>query len=401
MGAGGTGSNLKAHFLFSARSAKNQYLLRGLIKCGLCGRTYIGTAANRPNGKREFYYRCNGAHSPSIYGETGRCQSKSVRGDYLEQQVWSDVETFLRDPKPVLEQLHAWLQSDLKDSEQIRNQVARSEGLLAQKATERSRVIGLYRRGRLDDADVDAQMEEIGKEEAALEAQLAELRSKIAGADSIGTTISSAQTFLARLRQRLDEPISWEQKRLLLEVLVAGVQVDTVENCGVKQANVTVTYRFSQPDQPMPLVLPQSYTGSVVRIPTEPKTVGDHIRRRRLQLHLLQRDVAGRIGVDKTSVFNWEANTVTPEIRYMPAIIQFLGYIPLPQGKGWAGLLLRHRTTLGLSQKEAARKLGVDAGTLARWERGEREPTGALATRAEQLMAAAATTSAPAAARTA
>jgi transcriptional regulator with XRE-family HTH domain len=33
---------------------------------------------------------------------------------------------------------------------------------------------------------------------------------------------------------------------------------------------------------------------------------------------------------------------------------------------------------MGLSQKEAAHILGVDPGTLARWERGEREPTGAF-----------------------
>ena len=58
---------LKANFLFCARSAKTEYLLRGLIKCGLCGLTYVGTASNRASGKREFYYRCNGAHTPSVY----------------------------------------------------------------------------------------------------------------------------------------------------------------------------------------------------------------------------------------------------------------------------------------------------------------------------------------------
>jgi site-specific DNA recombinase len=47
--------NLRNHLLFGKRNAKNQYLLRGLIKCGLCGKTYIGVAANRPSGKREFY----------------------------------------------------------------------------------------------------------------------------------------------------------------------------------------------------------------------------------------------------------------------------------------------------------------------------------------------------------
>jgi site-specific DNA recombinase len=50
--------NLQAHFLFNVRSAKSQYLLRGMIRCGKCGRNYIGMASNRPkNGKREFYYR--------------------------------------------------------------------------------------------------------------------------------------------------------------------------------------------------------------------------------------------------------------------------------------------------------------------------------------------------------
>jgi len=163
---------LRQNFLFGVRSARHQYLLRGLIKCGLCGLTYTGLAANRPNGRQEFYYKCNGAHSPCIYAAQGRCMSKAVRGDHLEEQVWSDVEMFLRNPEPVLEQLHARLESDAKGSDQIRKQVTRLEGLLAQKAAERSRVVGLYRRGRLTDADLDAQMEEIGKEETALEARL-------------------------------------------------------------------------------------------------------------------------------------------------------------------------------------------------------------------------------------
>ena len=378
---------LQDNFLFCARSAKNQYLLRGLIKCGLCGLTYIGVAANRPNGKREFYYRCNGAHSPAVYRPNGPCHSKAVRGDDLEQQVWSDVEAFLRNPAPVLKQLQTRLESDAKGSDQTRKQVARLEGLLAQKATERSRVVGLFRRGRVTEVELDAQMDEIAREETALEAHIAELGGRITGADSIGANIGSAQALLAKLRKRLDEPISWELKRRLIEVLIAGVRVDTVETCGVKQAEITVTYRFSQPDQPMPLVLPQSYsTGRVIRIPTEPHSIGDHIRKRRLGLKMLQREVAEQIGVCEPSVFNWEANTSQPDFRYMPAIIDFLGYDPLPPANTLAGQLVRQRTSLGLSQKESAERLGVDPTTLARWERGEREPKGEFAKRAERFL---------------
>ena len=312
---------------------------------------------------------------PRSIRNSGRCQAKAVRGDHLEEQVWSDVETFLRNPEPVLQQLQARLQSDVQGSEEIRNQVTRLEALLAEKANERSRVVGLYRRGRLTEADLDAQMDEIGKEQTALEVQIAELRRQDRRCGLHRRDRQFCETLLAKLRKRLDEPISWELKRRLIEVLVAGIRVDTFEECGVKQARTTVTYRFSQPDQPMPLVLPQTYSAvRVIRIPVQPKTVGDHLRKRRLGLKMLQKEVAEQLGVDKTSVYNWEGNASSPEVRYMPAIINFLGYDPLPEGNGWGERLVRHRTAMGLLQKEAAQRLGVDPGTLAKWEQGKREP---------------------------
>jgi predicted transcriptional regulator len=85
-------------------------------------------------------------------------------------------------------------------------------------------------------------------------------------------------------------------------------------------------------------------------------------------------------------VYNWEANTSTPEIRYMPAIIRFLGYNPLPVANTLAEQLVRQRTGLGLSQKESAKGLGADPGTLARWERGEREPSGAFLVRVKRFL---------------
>ena len=55
------------------------------------------------------------------------------------------------------------------------------------------------------------------------------------------------------------------------------------------------------------------------------------------------------------------------DLRYMPAIVRFLGYNPLPHGDTWAERLVNGRLPMGLSQKEAARELDVDPSTLARW----------------------------------
>jgi transcriptional regulator with XRE-family HTH domain len=70
----------------------------------------------------------------------------------------------------------------------------------------------------------------------------------------------------------------------------------------------------------------------------------------------------------------------------MPAIIRFLGYNPLPEAKTLAEQLVRRGTTLGLSRERAARELGVDAGTPAQWERGERALLGEFLGRVNRFL---------------
>lgn len=42
------------------------------------------------------------------------------------------------------------------------------------------------------------------------------------------------------------------------------------------------------------------------------RTYGDHVRARRLELGLYRREVANLLGVDKTTVYNWESNRNAP-----------------------------------------------------------------------------------------
>ena len=61
----------------------------------------------------------------------------------------------------------------------------------------------------------------------------------------------------------------------------------------------------------------------------------------------------------------------------MPKIIEFLGYIPnLITPKSLGEKIVLYRKMRGLTQKELARQLGIDPGTLGKWERGESKPLG-------------------------
>lgn len=105
----------------------------------------------------------------------------------------------------------------------------------------------------------------------------------------------------------------------------------------------------------------------------EPATIGEHIRKRRLVLSLTQEELATQLGVNPWTVGNWETGTTKPVLRFIPRIIEFLGYDPEPPNPvTTADCLKAKRRELGWSQKEAARYLGIDPSTWSSWECGGR-----------------------------
>ena len=88
-----------------------------------------------------------------------------------------------------------------------------------------------------------------------------------------------------------------------------------------------------------------------------PVTLGDKLRNRRLSLKLFQEDVARIIGVCPDSITGWEKNRTTPLIQFMPAIIEFLGYNPVPRDLStYSGKILALRLLYGVRQEGRVRK---------------------------------------------
>ena len=118
------------------------------------------------------------------------------------------------------------------------------------------------------------------------------------------------------------------------------------------------------------------------KIPKALNTWGDHIKKRRLELGLLQREVAERIGVNETSIYDWEKHRTDPMVHLIPRITQFLGYTPpFFIGQATGQKIIAYRHIQGMSQRVLALTLKVDPATLRRWERNESFPTGKLKTR--------------------
>ena len=105
-----------------------------------------------------------------------------------------------------------------------------------------------------------------------------------------------------------------------------------------------------------------------------PLTLGQHLRKRRCELGLFQREVAKVLAADPHSVTEWGEGPHKPGIRFWPAIITFLGYDPHPEPRTLCERPRAKRRALGLSIAEAAQRLGVDEETFGKWERENRVP---------------------------
>ena len=73
------------------------------------------------------------------------------------------------------------------------------------------------------------------------------------------------------------------------------------------------------------------YFINIKRYPLEPRSIGEAIRKRRLDLNFRQVDAAKSIGCNEMTIVNWEKGHTRPRRKKYSAISAFLG----PLAKEW------------------------------------------------------------------
>jgi transcriptional regulator with XRE-family HTH domain len=110
--------------------------------------------------------------------------------------------------------------------------------------------------------------------------------------------------------------------------------------------------------------------------PREPKTLGEHLRKWRLDRGLRQRDVADTLGVQEQAVTLWERNRRKPRLKSLAKLHELIGTEPPDLGGSVGQRLRSQRIRLGWTQEDLARKLGVSQKLLRSWEKRNVDPWG-------------------------
>lgn len=166
---------LRKNAVLSPRNEKRRYLLKGLVLCGVCGRTMVG--ASRGTVKQPKY-QCT---QRTTAGAPVFCKTPCLDVETLEALVWEQVCAALRHPETILEEDKRYRESHVSDRDEWQMRLAALRTALSQIPTERERVQTLFAEGYATAPEVAAQLSRIERKAERLRGEQATLEGRVSG----------------------------------------------------------------------------------------------------------------------------------------------------------------------------------------------------------------------------
>jgi site-specific DNA recombinase len=207
------------------RAEPGQWLLKGLVKCGVCG---VGTNCvkrNDRNGTCYRYYHCRYHDQVKAGGAHRRCPERAVRAEALDEFVFDQIKTALLQPDLLLAGEHALaITAPIPDDQLLAAELTRLNRKITAAQTEKRRLVDLYQTGLIELADLQRRTSEITSRCQDLETKrssLTQQRATLARDNQLKRRVHDFATRIAGVIDHL-EPT---QKQQLLRLLVEEVRV--------------------------------------------------------------------------------------------------------------------------------------------------------------------------------
>jgi site-specific DNA recombinase len=199
------------------RGNTSPYLLSGTVRCGRCGKAYIGINGHGRGGVYE-YYTCQGRQKE---GKTS-CDNQSVRRDHLERAVIEQLSRYLADTT-LLERALSQAREERRKSTRDRGE----SGALARQIREteevRERYFKAFETGLLQPAMLQDRLETLSDKSSALQRRLNALTTDADLPEKIpGSAIAAARDLLGRIHG-----LAPERGKALLQILVKEIVIDS------------------------------------------------------------------------------------------------------------------------------------------------------------------------------
>jgi site-specific DNA recombinase len=207
------------------RAEPGQWLLKGLVKCGVCG---VGTNCHKMRGRNgtwHHYYYCRNHDPLRAGGQEHRCPERNIRADALDEFVFDQIKQALLRPEMLLTGEHSVaLTAPIPDDELLAAELARLDRKIDAADAEKRRLVDLYQAGLIELADLQRRAANVADRHRHLQAKrtsLAEQRAVLARGNQVHRRVHD---FAERIRSVIND-LDAVQKQNLLRLLIEDVRV--------------------------------------------------------------------------------------------------------------------------------------------------------------------------------
>jgi site-specific DNA recombinase len=207
------------------RAEPGQWLLKGLVKCGVCG---VGTNCHKMRGRNgtwHRYYYCRNHDTLRAGGEQHRCPERNIRADALDAFVFDHIRTAITHPDLLLTGEQAVTQrAPIPDDELLATELHRLDRKIEAADSERRRLIDLYQGGFIELTEMQRRAIEVASRRKELldkRTSLADQRTELARDNKLRRRVHDFATRIHAVIDTLDDT----QKQQLLRLLVEDVRV--------------------------------------------------------------------------------------------------------------------------------------------------------------------------------
>jgi site-specific DNA recombinase len=212
------------------RAEPGQWLLKGLVKCGVCG---VGTNCHKMRGRNgtwHRYYYCRNHDPLRAGGEQHRCPERNIRADALDAFVFDQIRAALTQPDRLLAGEKAVAVTiPVPDDELLAAELARLDRKVTAAEAERRRLVDIYQAGLIELPELQRRASEVAVRQRELQNKRSSLATERADLARDNQLRRRVHDFAARIRvviNRLDDVQKQQLLRLIIEdVRVTGWQV--------------------------------------------------------------------------------------------------------------------------------------------------------------------------------
>jgi site-specific DNA recombinase len=239
------------------RAEPGQWLLKGLVKCGVCG---VGTNCRKERGRNGAcyrYYQCRYHDPVKAGGQHRRCPERNIRAEALDEFVFNQIKTALLQPDLLLAGEHALaVTAPTPDDQLLAAELDRLERKIAAAQAEQRRLVDLYQIELITLPGLQRRTAEITSRRDDLQTKrssLAEQRGALARGNQLRRRVHDFATPIRGAIDQLDPTQKQQLLRLLIEeVHVTGWHVQIRLRIALDHPPTDPAETSPEPNQPGP-----------------------------------------------------------------------------------------------------------------------------------------------------